>query len=544
MLGVAIIGGGIAGCETALELANKGHKVIIYEQDSDILQGTSAKTFGRLGLGYHYFHSETAEHYMRQTVEFMKKHSDCFIGDESTPYLQHGRYFIVKNSLVDAEELMANYDAIGKKFEKMCQKDQSNNIFGTTHLSTVLYRSDFKYDVNSDKVAFAFETEERLLDWQKFSKKLKDEIINHPNIEFRTGSPVQDVSSDESGKFVVKQGEVENKFDYVVNCTWQSIEALNEKLGIGDAHLKKDDPAQAIISRLKLLVEIEIPEGFKEKPSMFFCVGPHAMFSNLGDGIGRITFAPITNFGATTKVGMPSKLAKLIADENLIRDLREKKNIPEEAELTKEEKEDLVMEHINEVIARLLDDGLNEDETKKYGQEIIDGVAEYIPWIKDAKLLSVIPGIVKSRGSVDIEDKNSPFHQRDYSGVEEQQLGWIDNAAMKLFYCLGNAKEVLEIIERQERARTEAKKAIKKVVDFVDLDQSKQQGQATHLNQELMGQFFINHLQKHFKSADFEEEMQRKLTEDLKCTAEKKGLVIREITQLAPQIKERSGINE
>ena len=34
---IAIIGGGIAGCTTAIELAKQGYDVKILEQDSDIL---------------------------------------------------------------------------------------------------------------------------------------------------------------------------------------------------------------------------------------------------------------------------------------------------------------------------------------------------------------------------------------------------------------------------------------------------------------------------------------------------------------------------
>ena len=84
---IVIIGGGIAGCTTALELAKQGHEVVIVEQNDNILKGTSGNTPGRMGLGYHYFDSNTAKRYMKQTIEFMKLYSDCFIGDESTKYL-------------------------------------------------------------------------------------------------------------------------------------------------------------------------------------------------------------------------------------------------------------------------------------------------------------------------------------------------------------------------------------------------------------------------------------------------------------------------
>jgi glycine/D-amino acid oxidase-like deaminating enzyme len=495
---VAVIGGGIAGCTTALELAKQGHKVIIYEQNSDILQGTSSRTPGRMGLGYHYFHSGTAEHYMRQTVGFMQKYSDCFVGNELTPHLQHGRYFIVKDSLIDSQELMANYDDVERKFEEICKTDPSKSIFGTMHLHRTLHRSEFESDIASEKVAFAFETEERLLDWQKFSARLKSEIANNPNIEIRKGRAVEDISIDNSGKFLVKQSDKVREVDYVVNCTWQNIEDLNAKLDIGDAHIRKTDPTTATTSRLKLLVEVELPDSLKDKHSMFFCVGPHAMFSNLGNGKGRITFAPVTNFGTTTETKMPEQWE------------------------------------------RWLSEGLSPEETQQYGQAIIDGVTGYIPAMKDAVLSSVIAGIVKSKGSVDIADKDSPFHKRDYSGVEEQRVGWIDNAAMKLFYCLGNAEEVAEIIRKQELAKTE----IRDVIDFISLETLMVSDQNVVIKQSIPTEFFTRHLQTNFKSPDLEGVNARKLEVDLKDRVEKKGLMIREITQLAPTIQQKHGVSK
>ena len=74
MAKIVIIGGGVAGCVSALELAKKGHEITILEQGAEILKGTSARTPGRMGLGYHYFDSKTAITYMEHTIDFMKKY--------------------------------------------------------------------------------------------------------------------------------------------------------------------------------------------------------------------------------------------------------------------------------------------------------------------------------------------------------------------------------------------------------------------------------------------------------------------------------------
>ena len=407
---IVIIGGGIAGCTTAIALRENGHEVTILEKDADLLRGTSARTPGRMGLGYHYFDSSTARFYMENTIGFMKKYSDCFLGDEESSYLQNGRYFITKDSLVPLQELMATYDEISLQFESICREDSSNDIFGTGHLHRTMRTHEFQDDVAVDKVELAIETKELLLDWQKFDTRLRMEL-EASGVITKNNFEISSVKMASNGSFCLSNsaGETEEA-DYVINCTWQNIDKLNDTLGIGDARSRNEDKIRSTTSRLKLLAEVELPESLSKKHSMFFCVGPHAMFSNMGKGVGRITYAPVTNFGTTTENDMP------------------------------------------EQFERWLSEGLTEEEEADYGSRIIEGVAEYIPAMRDARLLRVIPGIVKSKGSVDITDKDSPFHKRGYSGVEEQQIGWVDNAAMKLFYSLGNAQRVLEIISRQEIA--------------------------------------------------------------------------------------------
>jgi choline dehydrogenase-like flavoprotein len=153
MTKIVIIGGGIAGCTTALELAknNPEAEIIILEQSRDILQSTSARTPGRMGLGYHYFDAQTSQTYMEHTIGFMKKYSDCFVGEESKPHLQSGRYFIVKDSILPPDEVLAGYEKISSHFQEICAKDASNNIFQTQRLHKMLNPADFEGGVDPKK---------------------------------------------------------------------------------------------------------------------------------------------------------------------------------------------------------------------------------------------------------------------------------------------------------------------------------------------------------------------------------------------------------
>ena len=473
---IVIIGAGIAGCTTALELAktNPEAEIIILEQAQDILQRTSARTPGRMGLGYHYFDAKTAKTYMEHTIGFIKEYSDCFLGGEEAPHLQNGRYFIVKDSILPPKDVLAGYEKISSHFEEICADDPSKNIFQTQRLHEMLDPAAFEGGVNPEKIAYAIQTKERLLDWQKFDSRLKAELAQRQNIRIETSFKVEDFSTRQGGGFIFAGG-IEG--DYVVNCTWQNIEHLNQKLGLGDAHFKKEDPKQSATARLKLLAEVVLPPELEGAHSMFFCFGEHAMFSNLGNGIGRITYAPVTNFGTTTESEMPTLWQRWLAE------------------------------------------GLNAEEQQEYGQKIIEGVSRYIPAMAGATVNGVFAGIVKSKGGVELSNPSSPFHKRAYSGVEEQQIGWIDNAAMKLFYCLDNAKEVAAIIQNQEQVAPALDAAAKSIAT-----------QLPEQTQKSAEQFFQFHLRRNFSSdlflSEIVEQAQKKsaLQDDLKSLSGKQIL--------------------
>ncbi|MDQ8040043.1 MAG: NAD(P)-binding protein, partial [Rickettsiella sp.] len=61
-LQIAIIGGGVGGCMAGLELAKQfpDVKIIIFDKNNKLLQGTSNCTPGRMGLGFHYVHEKSA----------------------------------------------------------------------------------------------------------------------------------------------------------------------------------------------------------------------------------------------------------------------------------------------------------------------------------------------------------------------------------------------------------------------------------------------------------------------------------------------------
>lgn len=81
-LRVAVIGAGIFGCTVAIDLAQAGASVDLYEAGYGILEGTTARCQARLHSGYHYPRSpETALAAKTGAIEFAARYPESIIKD-------------------------------------------------------------------------------------------------------------------------------------------------------------------------------------------------------------------------------------------------------------------------------------------------------------------------------------------------------------------------------------------------------------------------------------------------------------------------------
>ncbi|WP_165475117.1 FAD-dependent oxidoreductase [Legionella yabuuchiae] len=412
MKDVFVIGAGVAGIGAALKLADKGHNVFLIEKET-IGYGSSSRNPGRMGHGFHYVNPETAIMYLRASIQVQRQFPGYLIGQEK-PFehpLRHGRYFITKNSDNSPEEILSTYKLIKNEYQRLVIEDPRNEVFGPPeHFFRILSSEEYQDIVNPDIVEIGVETAEHLFSWQQFSKDIKIVLNSHPNITLLEHTKLHSL---ERGKFgeprfilntITKSGDsCTYKTDFVINSTWEHIEALNNQIGI------RMLPDQRT-NRLKCLLIVKLPKTLLDANSMFFCMGQHCMFSNLGNGFGMMTFAKVTNMEASSNL-----------------------------ELSKNTK-------------RLLENKATLEEKEKISQEMLAGVSQYIPEMKHAEIVDVKFGIVQTSGKLtlsDLMDPKSTFHKRDYDGIREEQVGLISNPCMKLFYFLHNAEIVSSLLEAQ-----------------------------------------------------------------------------------------------
>ena len=135
---ILVIGGGVFGSLTAIELSKKGFSVKLLEKNSSLMMGASLNNQNRLHLGYHYPRDlETAKQCQRGFEAFKARYPSCILGGFPNVYLISN-----ENSNVTFEEYISFCRKANlprntvdlKTFEPLV-----NHIEGGLHTDEVIY---------------------------------------------------------------------------------------------------------------------------------------------------------------------------------------------------------------------------------------------------------------------------------------------------------------------------------------------------------------------------------------------------------------------
>lgn len=100
---IAVVGGGIFGCVSALKLLEAGHKVTLFEREKSLLSCASGINQYRLHRGYHYPRS-------KETVQYVKESSILFEEEFPSSICAKGfdRYYGISNeeSLINSSQYL------------------------------------------------------------------------------------------------------------------------------------------------------------------------------------------------------------------------------------------------------------------------------------------------------------------------------------------------------------------------------------------------------------------------------------------------------
>lgn len=187
---IAVIGAGINGCHTALELFKAGHKVTIFEEKTDIFQGTSSDFGTQLDRRFNYIGSEEKrKNHQRDCDKFIATYPELLINNSSTVYL-------LANPGFDHNPIDLNID----EFENICKEDKRDHITNSLTFSNI----QRAYGVKRPAII----TNDAL-------RKIFKKRLVHSNIKIEYAYPVNNVKRSESNRFQIGNEE----FDEIVNAT-------------------------------------------------------------------------------------------------------------------------------------------------------------------------------------------------------------------------------------------------------------------------------------------------------------------------------------
>jgi hypothetical protein len=206
---VAVVGGGIFGILSALEIAQKGYPVVIFEKQPEILKGASFINQCRVHMGYHYPRDErTARESRGAAGDFEKMFSPAI-------RTIHNYYMMAKEgSLTSAQA----YVAFCKKLNLPHKHEWPKGVA-----------------ISKDKIEVSLKVPERIFDADKLRDLLKAKLAKAPSVALLTGAEVVGLKyTGKAFELQYKSGGMVNtsRFAAVVNAAYDHANTVNSLVGL------------------------------------------------------------------------------------------------------------------------------------------------------------------------------------------------------------------------------------------------------------------------------------------------------------------------
>lgn len=234
---IAIVGAGVAGGLAALDLADRGHKVVLLDRAAQPLSAASFVNEGKIHLGFVYAADptgRTARQMIQGALAFRSIVSrwvetsvfDTLItpgfdylvpSGSQLSVLQIERHFALVNSEIRAQLASTGADYLGAKDLPLPARLRAH-----------------PYGSNGHEVLAAFSTSERAIDTHGLASELRSAILGHPNIDFRSHHTVSRIVRAATGWLVETDQGTDGPFGAVLNAAWEGRRELDHRSGFAD----------------------------------------------------------------------------------------------------------------------------------------------------------------------------------------------------------------------------------------------------------------------------------------------------------------------
>lgn len=303
----AVIGAGLTGVTTALELARRGLSVALVEQDACVMNRASLRNEGKIHLGFVFAHDAslaTASLMIDGALSFRAilarlagPQIDALC--RSHPFV----YAVATDSLLAPDELDERFRAIEALYQQRLAADGGLDYLGTrpAALFARCTPASLSRHLRSDRFQAAFRTAEVAIDTEELARVVRAALDREPRIRLLTGHSVRRVAAVRhrytiGGTAAGKTWQIEAR--QVVNASWENRFAIDRTVGL--------DHPPGWLHRLKYRVIARVPDAMRDGPSVTVVVGRYGDVVVRPDRTAYFSWYPVGLQGWTHALAPPS----------------------------------------------------------------------------------------------------------------------------------------------------------------------------------------------------------------------------------------------
>ncbi len=301
---VAVLGAGMQGVCTALELADRGVDVELIDRADDLMTGAATANEGKIHLGYVYGADrslETARRMIEGAMVFaplLKRWIGSALDD--VPLSSGFIYAVHRDSQLTSEAVHSHLSRCTEIISTVSARPGSDYLGKAVSWPSILSVSEREAIFDSNSIVAAFRTDELAIDPIGLAEVLKARVSAEPRIEVRLGRRVVRLLTEASVPVVVTDGTdgpETSRYDHVVNALWDSRIAIDATRG--------EVPTRPWLHRFKYGLRISAPAASSELPTMVVVQGPFGDVVRYGNGAWYLSWYPACCLGSSTELIPP-----------------------------------------------------------------------------------------------------------------------------------------------------------------------------------------------------------------------------------------------
>jgi glycine/D-amino acid oxidase-like deaminating enzyme len=309
---IAILGAGAVGVCAALELANRGVRVDLYDENARVVSRASRNNEGKIHLGLVYAKDRTLKSASTMILGAVHFESCLSRWIDFAPILEHVStpfyYGVHAGSMMGEEDLEKHYADCTKLLEDACSATGLSYLgMDRTLRAEKLSKRDLERLVDAEYFRGLFLTSERAVHPHVLGDALRDAVRASSRIRFVPNARVSGVAWTPAGDLQLsfrRDGETfAERYDQVANTLWHGRLAIDASLG-----LRPDRPW---MYRYKTGGWINVPIGPESLPSLTIVLGPFGDLVNFERSGFYLSWYPTGLIGTSGELTPPDWEASL-----------------------------------------------------------------------------------------------------------------------------------------------------------------------------------------------------------------------------------------